>query len=77
MQAKHFTARVQDEYGRLLQLLDDCASREIDTALEELGELTEPHVARELSRILPKGAYCLLSLPLPDAWLPILPASCL
>lgn len=56
MQVKQPAGRVQSDYGRLLQLLDDCAARAIHTALDELGELTEPHVARELSGILPKGA---------------------
>ena len=44
-----------NEYGRLLHVLDDAAAREVDAALESIPALTEPHVARELSRVLPTG----------------------
>ena len=43
------------EYGQLLSVLDDAAAREIDTCLASLPVLTEPHIARELSRVLPAG----------------------
>jgi hypothetical protein len=43
------------EYGQLLGVLDDAAAREIDACLASLPVLTEPHIARELSRVLPAG----------------------
>jgi isochorismate synthase/2-succinyl-5-enolpyruvyl-6-hydroxy-3-cyclohexene-1-carboxylate synthase/2-succinyl-6-hydroxy-2,4-cyclohexadiene-1-carboxylate synthase/O-succinylbenzoate synthase len=58
----------KEDYGRLLQLLDDCAARAIDETLEGLSELTEPHVARQLSRLLPRGNGLFLgnSMPIRD-----------
>jgi hypothetical protein len=49
-------SEAESDYARLLTLLDDCAAREIDAALHDMDVLTEPHVARELSRLLPPGA---------------------
>ena len=43
-------------YSELVRTLDGCAAAEINAALEDLQPLTEPHVARELSKVLPTGA---------------------
>ncbi len=45
----------QRDYTRLLNLLDDVASREVTAVLDELQVLTEPHVARTLAAMLPSG----------------------
>lgn len=42
-------------YVHLLASLDRAAGRGIDACLDNLETLTEPHVARELARVLPKG----------------------
>ncbi len=44
------------EYAELLCTLDCCAAAEIDAVLKEMQPLTEPHVARELSKVLPQGS---------------------
>ena len=45
----------QRDYTQLLTLLDEVASREVTTVLDELQVLTEPHVARTLAAMLPSG----------------------
>ncbi|EIE27179.1 Thiamin diphosphate-binding protein, partial [Coccomyxa subellipsoidea C-169] len=55
-------------YSELVRTLDGCAAAEINAALEELQPLTEPHVARELSKVLPTGTGLFLgnSMPIRD-----------
>ena len=46
-------------YGELLAHLDDAAARQIREELSQLAQLTEPHVAHDLSQALPRGnCYC-------------------
>ncbi|KAK9806829.1 hypothetical protein WJX72_004058 [[Myrmecia] bisecta] len=60
--------RRRTPYGHLLTMLDETAGREISLALQEIGVLTEPHVARALSQALPPGDGLFLgnSMPIRD-----------
>ena len=46
-------------YAQLLARLDEAASHGIDGCLDSMDTLTEPHVARELASVLPKGPPCI------------------
>lgn len=56
---EHFQKEHSLWYGELLLQLDDAAARQIGEELRQLAQLTEPHVAHDLSQALPPGGhYC-------------------
>ena len=52
---EHFQEERSSWYGELLAQLDDAAARQIREELSQLAQLTEPHVAHDLSQALPAG----------------------
>ena len=55
---EHFQKEQSSWYGELLLQLDDAAARQIREELSQLAQLTEPHVAHDLSQALPPGDPC-------------------
>ena len=56
---EHFQKERSSWYGKLLAQLDDAAARQIREELSQMAQLTEPHVAHDLSQALPPGGrYC-------------------
>ena len=52
---EHFPKERSSWFGELLAQLDDAAARQILEELSQLAQLTEPHVAHDLSQALPPG----------------------
>ena len=55
---EHLSKEHSSWYGELLAQLDDAASRQMREELSLLEQLTEPHVAHDLSQALPPGGRC-------------------
>ena len=58
-QARGISSASRSGYAQLLASLDRAAGTEIDACLDSMETLTEPHIARELARVLPQGAHFL------------------